>query len=625
MDQRLLHHYNVELTHLREMGAEFAQQFPKIAARLALDREGKEACPDPFVERLLEGFAFLAARIQVKLDAEFPRFTQALLETVYPHYLCPTPSMSVVRFEPDQQASQLNEGFSIPRGTTLKSLAGKDERTACEFRTAQKVDLWPVRVTEAGYFTRDLGELELPPDLRARAAFRIRLESPPDVPMKNIALDELTFFIGGPDEVPVSIYEQFFARGLSVIVRGLTVDRHKPTVVLPRGNLRRVGFHDEEALLPYAPRGFSGYRFLHEYFACSQRFLFVTVSGLREAIASFACHQIDLIIPLSEPEVRLENRVDRSNFELFCTPAVNLFSQRTDRISISDRASEFHVVADRTRALDFEIFQIERVVGYGSGSEEEQQFWPFYLARDLELGTKAFYTTNRVPRVLSEKERKFGQVSSYAGSEVYLSLVDTHDAPYRSGLRQLGVQASCTNRHLPIQMSLGGSRTDFDLQIHAPISAVKCVIAPTVPRPPFAEGARAWQIINHLALNYLSLLDDPKSDGAAALRDLLRLYIDPADAYVRKQIDGVRSAKAAPIVRRVETPGPIAFARGLEITIVFDETAFEGTGVFLLGSVLDQFFARYVSLNSFTETVIRTEQRGEVMRWKPTLGSRQLV
>ena len=621
MDRRLLNHYNIELAHLRQMGAEFAQQFPKIAGRLALDREAKEICPDPFVERLLEGFAFLTARVQLKLESEFPRFTQAMLETIYPHYLCPTPSMAVVRFEP----AQLVEGFSIPRGTTLKSLIGPEEHTPCEYRTAHQVTLWPIRIVEARYYTRDIAELELPRGSEGRAAFRIRLQSVGDAPLKAIPLEQLTFFLRGTDELPVAIYEQIFSQGSALVARGLTAERSKPTVILPQANLRRVGFREDEALLPYGPRGFSGYRLLHEYFACPQRFLFFEIVGLQDAILRFDCNQMDLIIVLDEQDVRLENRVDASNFELFCTPAINLFPRRTDRIALVDRVSEFHVVVDRTRPVDFEIYQIEAVTGHGEVAEEEQQIYPFYLARDLDLESSAFYAVNRLPRVLSEKEKKFGQATPYAGSEVYLSLVDGADAPYSDSLDQLSVKALCTNRHLPIQMAVGVGRTDFTLDVHAPVARVTCVTAPTPPRPPFAEGARAWRIINHLSLNYLSLLDHAGGDGAVAFRDLLNLYAEPENAYLRKQIKGVRSVKAKQIVRRVPAPGPIAFARGLEIGVLFDESAFEGTGVFLLGAVLEQFFARYVSLNSFTETVIRTSQRGEIMRWSTQPGNRHLI
>lgn len=624
MDRRLLKHYNNELAHLRQMGSEFAEAFPKIAGRLSLDREAKEICPDPFVERLLEGFSFLTARIQVKLEAEFPRFTQALLETVYPSYLCPTPSMTVVRFEPDREAAQLAEGFVIPRGTTLKSIIGRDEHTACQYRTAHEVKLLPLRITEAGYFTRNLSELNLPPDATGRAAFRIRIESAGDMPLNKIAPEKLAFFVRGGDEVPVSIYEQIFSKGSAVLVRGVVDGRDKPTTVLPRSSIRRVGFGDDEALLPQSPQGFSGYRLLHEYFACPQRFLFFEVAGLGEAVRTLDCKAMDIIIPLREEEVRLENRVDDSTFELFCSPAINLFPRRADRVPITDRTPEVHVVVDRTRPLDFEVYQVQEVTGFGSRPEDAETFHPFYRTRELDLGASAFYTVNRVPRVLSERERRFGEGTTYAGSEVYVSLVDSSDAPYRGDLQQLGVSVLCTNRHLPIQMAIGSANTDFDLEMHAPVASVRCMVAPTLPRPQFAEGERAWNIINHLSLNYLSLLDDPE-EGAVALRDILRLYAAPDDPNLRKQIDGVRSTRAVPVVRRVQTPGPIAFARGLEVSIDFDETAFEGTGVFLLGAVIEQFLARYVSLNSFTETVIRTQQRGEIMRWPTRLGSRHLI
>ncbi len=166
MDRRLLNFYNIELQHLRETAAEFARDFPKIAGRLSLDKEAKEICPDPFVERLLEGFAYLAARVHLKLDAEFPRFTQSILETVYPHYLSPTPSMALVRFGVLKQAAQMENGFLIPRGSSLKGSLAKDEKTACEYRTAHDVHLWPIHVVEAQYYTRDLAQLELPPELR---------------------------------------------------------------------------------------------------------------------------------------------------------------------------------------------------------------------------------------------------------------------------------------------------------------------------------------------------------------------------------------------------------------------------------------------------------------------------
>jgi type VI secretion system protein ImpG len=220
---------------------------------------------------------------------------------------------------------------------------------------------------------------------------------------------------------------------------------------------------------------------------------------------------------------------------------------------------------------------------------------------------------------------------------VFLSLVDASMAPFRSDLRQLGLRALCTNRHLPIQMSVGVGRTDFTMDLSAPVNAIRILSGPTLPRPSVVlsgtspdrpdipAGRFAWRLISHLSLNYLSLLDSSGDEGPKALREMLKLYADASDRQALKQIDGLRSIRSRPIVRRVQTAGPITFARGLEITALFDETAYEGQGVFLLGAVLEQFFAKYVSLNSFTETVIQTLQRKEIMRWPTQLGRRQII
>jgi type VI secretion system protein ImpG len=624
MDERLLNLYNTELRHLREMAGEFAREYPKIAGRLALDRDAKEVCPDPYVERLLEGFAWLAARVHLKLDAELPRFTQALLETVYPHYLSPVPSMAVVRFEIDPQQPALAAGVPVPRGTALKSNLGKGERTPCIFETSHDVKLLPFRVQEAHYFTRDVQELNLPPEMAARAAFRIRLQTTGGQTIDKVSLDEMTFYARGTDDLAASICEQIFARKVGLVVQS-PAERGKELARLPATHVQHVGFSQAEALLPPSPRGFEGYRLLREYFALPQRFLFFKVTGLSEAARRCKAGQIDIIIPLREQETSIERRVDGSCFELFCTPAINLFPKTLDRVSLSDAFHEFHVVPDRNRTTDFEIFELQSVTGYGANAGDEQEFRPFYLAKDTDLGAAAYYTTNRVPRMLTAHERQFGKKSSYAGTELFLSLVDANSAPYRPALRELGIKALCTNRHLPIQMAVGVGRTDFSIALNAPITAIRCITGPTLPKASHTEGRFFWRLISHLSLNYLTLMDTDKGgEGAAGLRELLKLYVEENNRLALSQIEGLLTVKSKPVVRRVVAPGPISFARGLEITAIFDETAFEGTGVFILGAVLEQFFARYVSLNSFTETVLRTKQRGEIIRWPTRMGIRQI-
>jgi type VI secretion system protein ImpG len=160
----------------------------------------------------------------------------------------------------------------------------------------------------------------------------------------------------------------------------------------------------------------------------------------------------------------------------------------------------------------------------------------------------------------------------------------------------------------------------------APVKSIHCLVGPTKPKPSksYEKGQTTWRLISHLALNYLSLADDPKS-GAAALRELLSLYSDTNDVFANKQIDGVRSIQSRPVTRPITTTGPLSFGRGLEVTLTMDEGTSEGTSTFLLAAVLEEFFAKYVSINSFTETVLKTEERGEVMRWPARSGRRNVL
>jgi type VI secretion system protein ImpG len=401
--------------------------------------------------------------------------------------------------------------------------------------------------------------------------------------------------------------------------------------VLGADCVQRVGYDESEALLPYDARSFHGYRLLREYFALPRRFLFVRLAGIGEALRKAEARGLDVFLLFGEENLELEDRVEASNFALHCTPAINLFPKAADPVSLTERFAEQHIVPDRLRPMDFEIYRVERVTGIGTHASEEQEFLPFYSASDFDtdrMGAGAYYVTRRVPRTPSSRERQQGRRSNYGGSEMYVMLVDGRAAPYRSDLRQLSVRTLCTNRDLAVLMPMGRGDSDFsmDTATSAPVTAVRCIGGrPSRPMPSHAEGEFLWRAISHLSLNYLSLADRDEKEGAAALRDLLRLYADPNDAATRQEIDGIRSIRTSPITRPVPTPGPIAFARGLEVELTFDERAFTGTGVFLLGAVLAEFFTRYVSMNSFTETVVKTLQRPEVKRWQAKIGQRQML
>jgi len=624
MDPRLLQYYNRELQYVRELGGEFAKEYPKIAGRLGLETF---ECADPYVERLLEGFAFLAARVHLKIDAEFPRFTQHLLEIVYPHYLAPTPSMAMVQMRPNLAEGALSAGYKVPRGTALRSVLGRGDQTACEYRTGHDVTLWPIELEHAEYtgYVGDLAELNLP--ARPRGSLRLKLKTTAGLKFSELALDELTLFLRGSDDQPTRIYEQMMAHAVAVVAR--PPGRPAPWQhVVTEGAISPVGLEDEEALLPYGPRSFQGYRLLHEYFAFPARFLSMKLAGLAPAIRRCTGNELELVIVSDLHDRALDGVVGAANLALFCTPAINLFPRRADRIHLTESVPEYHVVPDRTRPMDFEVYTLKDVVGYGSNAEAEQRFRPFF-ARNNQTAideVQAYYTIQRQPRVLSAKQTQRGTRSSYVGSEVFVSLVDPNEGPYRSNLRQLAIETMCTNRDLPLHLALGQGRTDFTIESGAPIEAVRCLAGPTPPRASHAHGDTAWRLISHLSLNYLSLADGSTgAEKGSGLRELLSLYADLSDPAHRKQIDGIRSTGCAGITRALPVPGPTTFGRGLEVEVTCDETAFEGSGAFLLGAVLQRFFTKYVSINSFTETVLRTVQRGEIMRWPAKLGLRHTL
>jgi type VI secretion system protein ImpG len=622
MDPRLREYYNLELQHLRETGAEFAEQFPKIAARLGM--HGLEVA-DPYVERLLEGVAFLAARIHLKLDAEFPRFTQALLEIVYPHFLAPTPSMLIAQLKPDLDDPNLAGGPMVPRGSTLSSLPTAEDGTACEFRTSQDVALWPLDIVSASYFTfaPDLPLNTLPIAQRIKGGLRIRLKTTAGLKFSQLAIDTLRFYLTGREDVANKLYELCLATALGALVVA-PKGPQRDSELLSTDSIQPVGFSDADALLPVTLRSFHGYRLLQEYFSFPSRFRFFDLTRLARSLSRIDADQVEIVVLLGRGEAMLESVVDRSNLQLFCTPAINLFHKRADRIHISESGYEYHVVPDRTRPLDFEVYEITNVVGHGVGADSEQEFLPFYSAYsgEREYEKSAYFTARREPRLLSPGTMRRGPRSSYIGTEVFLSLVDAAQAPFSGDLRQLSIQTLCTNRDLVLHMPIGIAASDLALDVAAPVTSIRVVSGPSRPYAPLADGAIAWRAISHLSLNYLSLVESTPQEGAATLRDLLELYAPSTDVSARKQIDGVRSVRTERIVRRLGGPGPLAFGRGLQIVLQIDELGFEGGSAFLFGAVLDRFFARHVSINSFTETVLRSEGRGEINRWRPQSGAR---
>lgn len=624
MDSRLLRHYEAELAYMREMGAEFAASYPKIAARLGMD--GIEVL-DPYVERLLEGVAFLSARVQLELELQYPNFTSNLLEIVYPHFLAPTPSMMIAAFKPDLANPALKDGFRIPRQSVLRAPPSDGQQTPCQFRTAHEVTLWPVEIAEAEYIDGRgaLVAAGVVRDVEARAAIRLRLRRAGGLPIGELGLDRLNIFLGGTAARGWQIHEVLCTETTALVAR--STDRRADWVLPLQGAVVPRGFARDEALLPTPAQTFDGYRLLQEYFAMPERFRFVDLTGLARGLSRATGPEVDIYILLRHGHGDLAAGLSAAAFTLNAVPAVNLFEKRLDRVQVTDRETEHHIVPDRTAPLDFELHTLLSVTGISGEGLEDVTFRPFFASDDFTAaGSRhpAYYTLRRRMRQRTEREKLKGARTNYLGSEGFLSLVDPNQAPYGADIRQLDVRALVTNRDLPVLLSSSGM-DQFDLIDGGPIQSVRAIVSPTRPRPTLAQGDAAWRVIGHLSLNYLSIADADHGSGAAALRELIGIYTPPGDRALEKQLEGIVKVTTAPIVRRLTDEVLSTAVRGLEIRLTLDESAFEGTGCYLLGAVLERFFRKYATINSFTETVLITPQRGEITRWRPTPGKGRVI
>jgi type VI secretion system protein ImpG len=612
----LLLYYERELTFLRQMGAEFAAKYPKIASRLVLEAD---KCEDPHVERMLEAFAFLAARVHLKIDDEFPEITEALLSVLYPHYLRPIPSMSIVEFHMDYEQVSPEKGLKLDRGALLRSRPVNG--VPCKFRTCYDVTFWPVEVAEAEWKTPD----RLQPAIRSsEAAYALRLElrCAGDVTFSKLALDSLRFYLNGESNLVHNLYEVLCNNTVQIVVRDRNPKSKIPPVILPASALQPVGFAENEGTLPYPRRSFIGYGLLQEYFCFPQKFFFLDLAGFDRVRAAGFGGSVEVVLLLSPFEradrrQMLELGVSAKTFRLNCAPIVNLFPQTAEPILLTHARFDYPVVPDVNRRTSMEVFQIDDVVSSAPGEREIIQFEPFYSFRHGLTRTKAqaFWHAKRHPSGFRDDE----------GTEVQLSLVDLSGRPVRPDLDSLTVRCVCSNRDLPSRLPFGNESGDFELDGAAAVKTTVALIKPTDTLRAPASKDSLWRLTSHLSLNYLSLVNE----GREALQEILRLYNFSGSTYSERQIQGIATVDSRRHFARVASEdglGGVSFARGTLVDIEFDEEQFVGGGVYLFAAVLEYFLGLYVSINSFSQLRVRSRQRKEVLRqWPPRAGRKILM
>ena len=630
MRDDLLLYYERELTYLRRMGAEFAARYPKVASRLQLE---PTKCEDPHVERLLEGFAFLAARVHHRLDDDLPEVSEAMLEVLHPQHVRPLPSLSLVEMELDPELGKLAGGFHVPRGSELRSRPVQG--MPCRFRTCYDTTLWPMTVTGVEWTTADragsgarvgeaVGAIRI--ELRAFSGMKLGQLAPVRGPAGSdpspggtTAPAPLRLHLAGDANVADALHELLLNSCARVIVRDPD-QPSRPPVVIPATKVTPVGFEENEALLPYPRRTFAGFSLLQELFAFPQKFQFVDVAGVAEALralgAGVRAELFFVIAPFERAERRqiLELGISARTFRLGCTPVVNLFTQVAEPILLTQRTTEYAVVPDARRRLEIETWSVDAVSGITPGEGEPRRIEPLYGFR---------HGRSDAAGVFWHGVRRASGWRTDRGTEVFISFADLSGQLRAPNAEVASLTLTCFNGDLPSRLPFGvDERGDFELAQGGPVRRVFCLARPTpVVQPPLGKPL-LWRLVSTLSLNHLSLVEE----GIEALRELLRLHNVGDSTSGERQIQGLVSVRSAPAYARVTADQGLAFARGRRVDLEFDEEHFPGGGAFLFASVLERFLAHYATMNSFTQLAARSRQRKRVIReWPPRAGWRTLL
>ncbi|MGC9269047.1 type VI secretion system baseplate subunit TssF [Acidiphilium sp.] len=605
MSDGLLPYFNRELLAIRKLAAEFADTHPKIAGRLRLS---PDAVDDPHVARLLDGVAFLSARVHKRLDDEFPELTDALLGALYPGFLAPIPACAIAQFEskPDLQAHvRLAAGFAVE----TERVRGQ----ACRFQTAYPVSLWPIRIEQVRLAGQPFVAPVNPLAPGAASVLRIVLGTvAPEMSFARLGVDRVRFYLRGGQAIAPHLYELLAAHTLGVALAVGPGDANP--VLLPREAVIPVGFGEDEALLPWPSRGFTGFRLLAEYFAFPEKFMFLDIDGLDRKTLALAGNHLEIFIYFDRSAIELERAVNAEHLALGCTPMVNVFAQHCEPIRLDQTETDYRVVPDARRATGMEIWGLTGV--HETDRAGTVRPWqPFYRAgHDGGETPGGYFIEARRPATVA-----------LGGTEMFLAPFAPDFDPLASADTVLSVDALCTNRDLPASLPFGGGHPYLTpISPHDGVARVACLTPPgPTLRPRLAERG-AWRLISHLSLGHLSVVGG--AEGAAALRDVLRLYDRAETAETRAAIEALIGVSAKPGTARVPGARLGSFCRGLDVTLEFDPKPYQENGLFLLGAVLERFLALHGTINSFVRTTLRLRGRVDpAMRFPPRAGHRSLL
>ncbi len=616
MNDELLDYYQRELRFLRELGSEFAQRHPKIAGRLRMD---VDAIEDPHVSRFIEASALLAARTRLKIDDEFPDICQALLHTLYPHYLAPMPPSTIVQLKLNEASSDNLDGYVVDRGSRVESEAIDGE--PCRFRTCLQTRLWPFHVGQVDYLVPPIPYEASPWNRDVQAAIRVRLVSAgPKVKLSDMKVNDVRFFLGGSTAGSNSLVDAFFSQLLgAAIVAADDTGRAgaAPLAWLPKSSVQPIGYGNDESLLPHNPRCLPAYRILSEFFAANSKFRFVDIQLGEHWTQAAATNRLDLVFFLARVQPVLQRELDRDSIRIGCTPIVNLFFKRAEPIRLTDNVTEYRVIPSARGTANAEIFTIDRVTGLSSTGTEREYLPFFHPSHPQDKNSQQrFWQPKRVPALAGGAEED-------RGTEVYLSIVDLQGRPGADEGWTLDVETTCLNRDRVARLPFGGGQPKLSLVEGGASVSLQCITPPTATLRPMDRDDLHWRLNSHLSLNHMVLMDSDA--GADALREILRLYNPDDRAEARQIIESVISVKYSRGVARVAGGPAPGFCRGVDVDILLDEERLGGVGAVLFAQVLDRFMGLFATLNSFTRTTVRSVGGDQpLLLGLPRAGSRSL-
>lgn len=613
--KQLLPYYERELVFLRNYSRDFAERYPKIAARLAMSGDTSE---DPHVERLIQSFALLGARINKKLDDDYPEFTEALLEVLYPHYLRPFPSCSIAQFDhAGDDKNPLTTPTTIKRGTQLKS--HKIQYVECRFKTAYDLTLAPVQITKATFSPVVIPPASCIVPSNATGCISMTFTCLGDaLSFDRLQLDKLRLYMHGEPSFVTALRDCVFLKTATVFVEINDSGRWFAT---PASPLREVGFADNEALITYPERSHPAYRLLAEHFAFPEKFNFVDIDlqsiiKLTGGAQKITLHLVMQHVRADSNTARLLESLSTTHLRLGCTPIINLFEQAGEPINVTHTATAYTVAANEHHKSAYEVYAINsvnlvRTTGKGN---EIIPFRPFYSLRHGEMPEAGghFWMARRNDLMALHSP----------GYETEISLVDSDLNVALSQKETLSLQLTCTNRDLPTQLAFGLPQGDLTLESGKGKQKIQLLKKPT--RSLHFERGRAmqWRLISHLSLNHLSLTQN----GLPALKEMLLLYDLPATAVSARQIEGLVALEHKPTMQWLPGKPFASFVRGIEIRLTMNEDHFVGSSLHGFIRVLDHFFGLYVHVNSFIQLVIISKRTSEeLLRCPPRSGDAILV